>query len=78
MPLPEVKDSLHGGKSVVSHPGRTSMAELSEQGKQAYWRYNIRLTTVLLIIWFVTTYVILGLIDRWLNQFTILGFPLGY
>jgi len=57
---------------------RASMAELSEQEKQACWRYNIRLTTVLLIIWFVTTYVISGLRARWLNQLTILGFPLGY
>jgi putative solute:sodium symporter small subunit len=54
------------------------MTELSEQEKQAYWRYNIRLTTVLPIIWFVTTYVISGLIDRRLSQFTILGFPPGY
>jgi putative solute:sodium symporter small subunit len=54
------------------------MVELSEQQKQAYWRYNIRLTTVLLIIWFVTAYIISGLIAGWLNQFAILGFPLGY
>jgi putative solute:sodium symporter small subunit len=54
------------------------MAELTEQQKQAYWRYNIRLTTVLLIIWFVTAYIISGLVAGWLNQFTFLGFPLGY
>jgi putative solute:sodium symporter small subunit len=54
------------------------MAELTEQQKQAYWRYNIRLTTVLLVIWFVTTYIIAGLAAGWLNQFTFLGFPLGY
>ena len=54
------------------------MAELSEQQKLAYWRYNIRLTTVLLIIWFVTAYIISGVIAGWLNQFTFLGFPLGY
>jgi putative solute:sodium symporter small subunit len=54
------------------------MAELSEQQKLAYWRYNIRLTTVLLIIWFVTAYIISGVMAGWLNQFTFLGFPLGY
>jgi putative solute:sodium symporter small subunit len=54
------------------------MAELSEQQKQAYWRYNIRLTTVLLIIWFVTAYIISGLMAGWLNWFEFLGFPLGY
>jgi putative solute:sodium symporter small subunit len=54
------------------------MTELTEQQKQAYWRYNVRLTTLLLIIWFVTTYIISGLLAGWLNQFTFLGFPLGY
>jgi putative solute:sodium symporter small subunit len=54
------------------------MAALTEQQKEDYWRYNIRLTTVLLIIWFVTAYVISGLLAGWLNQFTFLGFPLGY
>lgn len=54
------------------------MAELSEQQRQAYWHYNIRLTIVLLIIWFVTAYVVSGLAAGWLNQFTFLGFPLGY
>ena len=54
------------------------MAELSEQHRQAYWHYNVRLTTVLLIIWFVTAYVVSGLAAGWLNQFTFLGFPLGY
>jgi putative solute:sodium symporter small subunit len=54
------------------------MAELTEQQKEAYWRYNIWLTTVLLIIWFVTTYIISGLLAGWLNQVTFLGFPLGY
>jgi putative solute:sodium symporter small subunit len=61
-----------------SHPRRASMAELTGQQKQAYWRYNIRLTAVLLIIWFVTAYIISGLMAGWLNQFTILGFPFGY
>jgi putative solute:sodium symporter small subunit len=54
------------------------MVALTEQQKQAYWRYNIRLTTVLLVIWFVTTYIISGLLAGWLNRFTFLGFPLGY
>jgi putative solute:sodium symporter small subunit len=54
------------------------MTELTEQQKQAYWRYNVRLTTLLLITWFVTTYIISGLLAGWLNQFTFLGFPLGY
>lgn len=54
------------------------MADLSEEQKRSYWQYNIRLTAVLLIIWFVVTYLISGLWAGWLNQFSFLGFPLGY
>ena len=52
--------------------------ELTEAQKQEYWRYNVKLTTVLLVIWFVVTYIISGLMASWLNNYTILGFPLGY
>jgi putative solute:sodium symporter small subunit len=54
------------------------MADLTEAQKQAYWRYNIRLTTWLLVIWFLVTYVISGLMAGWLNHVSFLGFPLGY
>ncbi len=54
------------------------MADLTERQKQEYWRYNIRLTTILLVIWFVVTYIISGLMAGWLNQFSFIGFPLGY
>jgi putative solute:sodium symporter small subunit len=54
------------------------MADLTEAQKQAYWSYNIKLTTVLLVVWFVVTYIISGLMAGWLNHFSILGFPLGY
>ena len=52
--------------------------ELTERQRQEYWRYNVTLTTVLLVIWFVVTFVISGLMAGWLNNYTILGFPLGY
>jgi putative solute:sodium symporter small subunit len=54
------------------------MADLTAAQKREYWRYNIRLTATLLIIWFVVTYLISGLWAGWLNQFSFLGFPLGY
>jgi putative solute:sodium symporter small subunit len=57
-------------------PGRTG--ELTDRQKDEYWRYNVRLTTVLLIIWFVVTYIISGVMAGWLNQFTFIGFPFGY
>jgi putative solute:sodium symporter small subunit len=51
---------------------------LTEAQKDEYWRYNVTLTTVLLIIWFVVTFIISGVMAGWLNNYTILGFPLGY
>jgi putative solute:sodium symporter small subunit len=54
------------------------MAELTQQQRDEYWRYNVRLTTILLAIWFVVTYIISGVLAGWLNNYSILGFPLGY
>ena len=52
--------------------------ELTQQQKDEYWRYNVTLTTVLLVIWFVVTFIISGVMAGWLNNYTLLGFPLGY
>ena len=42
-----------------------------------YWRKNLVITGILLVIWFVVTFV-----EAWyareLNQFSFLGFPLGF
>ena len=57
---------------------RQAGGELTQKQKDEYWRYNVTLTTVLLIIWFVVTFVISGVMAGWLNHVTILGFPLGY
>ena len=54
------------------------MADLTQAQKDAHWRYSVRLTTILLVIWFVVTYLISGLWAGWLNRYTIIGFPLGY
>ena len=54
------------------------MADLTDKQKDDYWRYNVKLTTILLVIWFVVTYLISGLWASWLNQYSILGFPMGY
>lgn len=53
-------------------------AHLTEQQKQEYWRYNSRLTFLLLAIWFVVAYLLGGLFAGALNSVTFLGFPLGY
>jgi len=43
----------------------------------AYWKANIRLITILLIIWFAVAYIPPLMINQ-LNQIVIAGFPLGY
>jgi len=42
-----------------------------------YWRKNLLITAVLLIIWFIATFVE-GWYARELNSITFLGFPLGF
>ncbi len=42
-----------------------------------YWRKNLRMTALLLSIWFLVTYVV-SYFARELNEFTVLGFPLGF
>ena len=42
-----------------------------------YWSKNLRITAVLLGIWFVVTFVA-SFFARELNEITILGFPLGF
>jgi putative solute:sodium symporter small subunit len=57
---------------------RAPSGELTDKQREAYWRYNVKLTTILLAIWFVVTFLISGLWASYLNQWTIIGFPLGY
>ena len=50
--------------------------QLSEK-HQEYWRKNLVITAILLFIWFVATFVE-GWYARELNEFTFIGFPLGF
>ena len=54
------------------------MADLTQQQKDEYWSYNLKLTVTLLVIWFVVTYFLGGLFAAALNEVVIAGFPLGY
>ncbi len=42
-----------------------------------YWRKNLVITAILLFVWFIVTFV-----EAWyareLNQYSFLGFPLGF
>ena len=50
--------------------------QLTERHKE-YWRRNIKMTAILLAIWFVVTYIV-GWYARELNAITVFGFPLGF
>ena len=54
------------------------MAILTPEQRESYWRYNVRLTTTLLVIWFVVAYLLGGVFAADLNKVVVLGFPLGY
>ncbi len=50
--------------------------QLTEKHKE-YWRKNLVVTGILLLVWFIVTFV-----EAWfareLNTITFLGFPLGF
>lgn len=50
--------------------------QLTDKQKQ-YWKKNLRVTGVLLAIWFIVTFVF-SYFARELNAFSFLGFPLGF
>lgn len=49
----------------------------TEAHRQEYWRRTLKLTAILLAVWFLVTYVA-GFFARELNTVTVLGFPLGF
>jgi len=44
---------------------------------QEYWRKNLRITGMLLALWFLVTFLA-SYYARELNEFTVLGFPFGF
>ena len=49
--------------------------QLTEQHKK-YWSINLKISTILLVIWFVSTFV-MGWFARELNEISFIG-PLGF
>ena len=43
-----------------------------------YWRANLRIVGILMIIWFVVSYVLGILLVEQLNNYHLGGFPLGF
>ena len=51
---------------------------MSESDRSAYWQANVRLVTVLLVIWFVVSYLFGILLVEPLNAIQIGGYKLGF
>jgi putative solute:sodium symporter small subunit len=50
--------------------------QLTEKHRE-YWQRNLKITAILLAIWFVVTFVA-GYFARELNAVTVFGFPIGF
>lgn len=43
-----------------------------------YWRMNILIVAILLVVWFIFSFLLSIVWADWLNQFRFGGFPLGF
>ena len=50
----------------------------SDPGHALYWRANLKVLMVLMIIWFIASFGLSILAVDWLDQFYFMGFPLGF
>lgn len=51
---------------------------MNQDQKNAYWRENLRIIGVLLFIWAFVSFGCSILFVDWLDQFSIMGFKLGF
>jgi putative solute:sodium symporter small subunit len=51
---------------------------VTPENRSAYWKSNIRLVSILLIIWFIVSFGLGILLVEPLNQFHLGGYPLGF
>jgi len=51
---------------------------MTQNNKQAYWKENVRLITICLVIWFVVSYGFGILLVEPLNTISIGGYKLGF
>ena len=49
----------------------------SPEENSAHWRATRNLTIGILVIWAIFAFLV-HIFAGWLNQFTVMGFPLGY
>lgn len=51
---------------------------MDQSHRTAYWHRNLRLMAVLLVIWALVSYGAGILFADWLNQWSLLGVPVGF
>lgn len=49
-----------------------------QEKARAYWRANLRLVGILLLVWFLVSYGAGILLRQWLDQWSVGGFKLGF
>ena len=49
-----------------------------QERRQAYWRENLTIMAVLLVVWFVVSYLLSIVFVDDLNKYMLGGFPLGF
>ena len=68
--MAEKPSTIDAGRSMANRRGQ-------QVDTAGYWKANLRLITILLVIWFAVSYLPVLLINQ-LNTITIGGFPIGY
>lgn len=52
---------------------------MSKQSQEdRYWQKNIKLVSILMVVWFFVSFVLGVFGVEWLNQFKVGGFPVGF
>lgn len=51
---------------------------MTPENRAAYWKANLKLLAILLVIWFVVSYGLGILLAQPLNNFYLGGYPLGF
>lgn len=49
-----------------------------QQQRDAYWKANLRIMTICLVIWFVVSFGAGVLLADVLDRFSLFGYPLGF
>jgi putative solute:sodium symporter small subunit len=71
-------EERNGSRIMDSNTTSTPSPADRQRARREYWRANLRLISVLLVVWATVSYGCGILFVEWFNQFTIGRLPLGY